>query len=151
MSSKLTSHINIYGIYTRSVHFDNDFVRIVYDGHPHVLSKSKHFILPVFVYHPRGHDSAPRRGSTDLSNGKLLYNLASPEANRGPCLSPKHTSLQKFHRKHVVEWRALIKMHGDGISLSPLKQAKRTVRAQHGGFRNEVSPNGANEGRRIWN
>lgn len=27
---KLTSHINIYRVYTRSVNFDNDFIWIVY-------------------------------------------------------------------------------------------------------------------------
>lgn len=119
MSCKLTSHINIYRIYTCSVHFDNDFIWVVYDRHHHVLSKSKHFVLPIFIYHPSGHDRAPRRGSTNLSNGKLSYTVASPEANRSTCLSSKDTSLQKFHREPVVEVRALIKMHWDWINLSP--------------------------------
>lgn len=65
---KLTSHINIYRIYTRGVNFDNDFIWIVYDRYHHVLGKSKHFILPIFIYHPSGHDSVPWRGSTNLSN-----------------------------------------------------------------------------------
>lgn len=65
---KLTSHINIYRIYTRSVNFDNDFIWIVYHWYHHVLSKSKHFITPIFIYHPSGHDTAPWRRSTNLSN-----------------------------------------------------------------------------------
>lgn len=111
MSFKLTSHINIYRIDTGSVHFDNDFIWIVYDGHHHVLSKPKHIILPVFIYHPRGHDRAPRRGGTDLPNGKLLWDVASPEANRSARLSSEDASLQEFHREHGGKLRALIKMH----------------------------------------
>ena len=65
---KLTSHINIYRIYTCSVNFDNDFIWIVYHWYHHVLGKSKHFITPIFIYHPSRHDSASRRGSTNFSN-----------------------------------------------------------------------------------
>lgn len=101
MPFTLTSHVNVYRIHARGVHFDDDFIRVVYDGHHHVLRKPKHVVLPVSIYHPSGHDRAPRGGGTDLPSGKLLCGWASPEASRSTGLSPKGTRLQKAHREPV--------------------------------------------------
>lgn len=81
LMARLTSHVDIQGIESSCMHFDDHLVWIVYDGESGVFGKSEHTVVSVFIDHPGLHYRPKAGRSAESFNTPCM--LIQPDTHTG--------------------------------------------------------------------